>query len=105
MTPSSMGSTPVEHSVIVMAMMAADDWTQSVSTVPMSRKTTMVHTLCGSNDWKKSSMAGFLSSSIAMPVLRRVTRPRNRKAMPKRNSPMFLYFFMYERMMPAKAAA
>ena len=104
MIPSSMGSTPVEQSVIVMAMMAADDCTHKVRTVPMSRKTMMVHTLLGSNAWKKSRTSGFLSSSIAMPVLRRVTNPRKRNAIPKRNSPMFLYFFMYERMMPTKAA-
>ena len=33
-----MSSTPVEQSVIVMAMMAADDCTAQVSMPPMKRK-------------------------------------------------------------------
>ena len=33
-----MCKMPVEHKIIVMAMIAADDCTQSVSTVPMMRK-------------------------------------------------------------------
>ena len=41
-TPSSTGMIPAMQTAMVTAMMAADDCTQSVSTVPMSRKMSIV---------------------------------------------------------------
>ena len=40
--PRYTGSTPLEHSTMVMAMRAADDCSMHVSRVPMSKNMTMV---------------------------------------------------------------
>ena len=40
--PKWMGSTPVEHSRMVMAITAADDCTTHVMSVPIPKKTKMV---------------------------------------------------------------
>ena len=40
--PIYIGSTPLEHNTIVMAIRAADDCIQKVSTVPMSRNENIV---------------------------------------------------------------
>ena len=40
--PKYIGSTPVEHSRMVMAMTAADDCTMQVMRVPMARNARMV---------------------------------------------------------------
>ena len=50
-----MGSTPVEQSIMVMAMTAADDCTHMVSMLPMTRKVSVVRKLLGSKLEKKSS--------------------------------------------------
>ena len=97
MIPSSSGMAPVAQMVMVMAMMAADDCTQSVSTVPMSRKMSMVKTygmLPSVNCRKKLVTAGFSSRCMSIPVALRVPSPRKRNPAPKRKSPKFLCFFM-----------
>lgn len=40
--PRYIGSTPLEQSIIVMAIRAADDWRMHVSTVPINRNTIIV---------------------------------------------------------------
>ena len=82
-----MGSTPLEQSIMVMAMTAADDCTHMVSMPPMSRKSSVVVKACGSNDEKKLSTAWFSPRCMSMPVCRSVPKPRNMKAMPNRKSP------------------
>ena len=52
-----MGSAPLEQSIMVMAMTAADDCTQNVSMPPSRRNTSVVRNDAGSNEAKKSSKA------------------------------------------------
>ena len=89
-----MGSTPLEQSIMVMAMTAADDCTQSVSSPPSSRKLMVVRKLSGSNELKKSSTAWLSPRSMSMPVWRSVPSPRNMKDIPKRKSPMYRFFLL-----------
>ena len=88
-----MGSTPVEHRIIVMAMMAALLCTHIVSTEPMSRNVMVVTKLFGSNEEKKSSTGWLWARSMSMPVWRSVPRPRSMKLTPKRKSPIIFRFF------------
>ena len=52
-----MGSTPVEHKIMVMAITAVDDCTQKVSTPPSSRNVMVVTNESGLNDEKNASTA------------------------------------------------
>ena len=79
---------PVEQSNMVMAITAADDCTQKVSTPPRSRKMMVVEKALGSNDMKKSVTAGLLPMSIDVPVAFSVVSPSSRRPSPKRKSPM-----------------
>ena len=99
-----MGSTPLEQSIIVIAMTAADDCTHMVRTPPIIRNTSVVAKLVGSNDEKKSSTAWFSPRCMSMPVWRSVPRPRNMNATPKRKSPTFLRFLLYMRIRAMKNA-
>ena len=83
-----MGSAPLEQSIIVMAMTAAEDCTQNVSMPPSRRNISVVENDVGSKEEKKSSTAWFSPRCISMPVARRVPNPSRRKDMPKRKSPM-----------------
>ena len=96
MMPWSIWSTPVEQRVIVMAMMAADDCTQRVSTVPMSRKKRVFPILDSLNCWKNRLMvAPVMGSSTSEKLVSfRVIKPRNRNATPKRKSPMMRLLFI-----------
>ena len=105
-TPCSMCRTPVEQSIIVMAMMAAELWTHRVSTVPMSRKRSETRKPPLRNSEKKAVMASFDSglSTSEKPVSFSVAKPKKRNATPKRKSPTMRRFFMYISMMPRKKA-
>ena len=95
MMPWLMSSTPVEHSVMVMAMMAADDCTQSVRIVPISRNSSDVQMLGSLKLAKKACTASAYSPVTASePVAFSVPRPKKRNATPKRKSPMMRCFFM-----------
>ena len=87
-----MGSTPVEQSIMVMALMAAELCTHMVSRLPMMRKVTVVSRLLGSKLWKKSSTAWLWERSMSIPVWRRVPSPRNMKEIPKMKSPTIFRF-------------
>ena len=97
-----MGRTPLEQSIIVIAITAALDCTHVVSTPPMSRNSRVVVKLFGSNDEKKASTASFSPRCMSIPVCLRVPRPRNMKAIPKRKSPITRWFFLYIRMIAMK---
>ncbi len=86
--PGYMDSTPLVQSTIVMAIRAADDCTQNVSMVPMTRKASMVPKLLGSNCEKNSAKAALCAKSISFPVILRVPKAKNIKEAPKRKSPM-----------------
>ena len=73
---------------MVMAMTAADDCTQNVSTPPKSRKTSVVRNDFGSNEAKKFSTVSLCPRSISLPVSRRVVSPSSSRPSPKRKSPM-----------------
>ena len=83
-----MGSAPLEHRIMVMAMTAADDCTQNVRMPPSKRNTMVVTNDVGSNDAKKCNKASFSPRCISVPVTRSVPRPSNRNDKPKRKSPM-----------------
>ena len=83
-----MGSAPLEQSIMVMAITAADDCTQNVSIPPSSRKSSVVRKLSGSNDEKKLSTTGFSPKCMFVPVTRSVARAKIRNAKPKRKSPI-----------------
>ena len=89
-----MGSAPLEHRIMVMAMTAADDCTQNVSTPPRSRKVMVVRNDSGSNDAKKLITASLLPKSISWPVILSVPKPSSRNDRPKRKSPIKRYFFI-----------
>ena len=91
-----MCSTPVEQSIIVIAMMAADDCTQRVRMVPMSRKKREVRKLALLKLEKKALIASLASgsSTSAKPVSFKVPRPKKRNATPKRKSPTMRRFFI-----------
>ena len=97
---------PVEHKIIVMAMIAADDCTQSVSTVPMMRKKKEFQKLGSLKLAKKALMASAVSGTLTKlnPVSFNVPNPKNKKAAPKRKSPMMRLLFMYMSMIPRKNA-
>ena len=78
---------PDEQSNIVMAITAALDCTQNVITPPSNRNVSVVRNESGSNDWKNAVTVGLLPRSMSLPVMRKVVRPSNRKANPKRKSP------------------
>ena len=99
-----MGRTPLEQSIIVMAITAADDCTHMVSTPPMSRNTMVVTKLLGAKLEKNSSTGWLSPRCISIPVWRKVPSPRNIKDIPKRKSPMFLRFLLYIRIMAIKNA-
>ncbi len=82
-----MGSAPLEQSIMVMAMTAADDCTQNVSTPPSKRKRSVVQNDCGSKELKKASTDALWPKSISVPVMRRVVSPSNNRPRPKRKSP------------------
>ena len=69
-----MGRTPDEHSMMVMAMTAADDCTMQVMMVPMSRNMMMVRWLLVSKELKKSITAELCSRSSYLPAVLRSTR-------------------------------
>ena len=73
---------------MVMAITAADDCTQNVSTPPNSRNTSVVTNESGSNEAKKSSTSWFSPKCMFCPVMRSVAKANIRKAIPKRKSPM-----------------
>ena len=73
---------------MVIAMTAADDCTQKVSTPPSSRKMRVVLNELGSNEAKKSSTACCSPRCMSMPVWRNVPRPRNMNEIPNKKSPM-----------------
>ena len=105
MMPWSIWSTPVEQRVMVMAMMAADDCTQRVSTVPITRKSRLFQMVGALKLAKKACTASAYSpANASAPVVLRVLKPRKRKAMPKRKSPTMRRLFIYIRMMPMKKA-
>ena len=79
---------PEPQSSIVMAITAADDCTQNVSTPPKSRNTSVVQKESGSNDWKNDSTDGLCPRSISLPVMRSVVSPKSSNPKPKRKSPM-----------------
>ncbi len=83
-----MGSAPLEHRIIVMAITAADDCTQNVMTPPNSRKSSVVPKELGSNDAKKFNSAWFSPKFMSCPVLRSTAKAKMRKARPNRKSPM-----------------
>ena len=83
-----MGSAPLEHSIIVMAITAADDCTQNVRMPPKSRKTSVVQNDVGSNEAKKLSNAWFSPRCISVPVMRSVPSPSSRNDRPNKKSPM-----------------
>ena len=83
-----MGNTPVEQSRMVIAITAAEDCTMQVITVPMRRKMIMVRWLPVSNELKNSMTVELCSKSSSFPAALSSTREKNRKAMPKRKSPM-----------------
>ena len=83
-----MGSAPLEHRIIVMAMTAADDCTQKVRIPPKSRKMSVVEKDVASKEEKNSSTAWFSPRCISMPVMRSVPKPRSRNERPKRKSPI-----------------
>ena len=88
-----MGSTPLEHSTMVIAIMAAELCTHIVITLPISRKVTVVRKLSAAKLSKKLMILWFSARSISMPVCRNVASARSRKATPKRKSPMRRRFF------------
>ena len=106
MIPWSMCKMPVEHKIIVMAMIAADDCTQSVSTVPMMRKKKEFQKLGSLKLAKKALMDSAVSGTLTKlnPVSFNVPNPKNKKAAPKRKSPMMRLLFMYMSMIPRKKA-
>ena len=73
---------------MVMAITAADDWTQKVSTPPKNRKMRVVRKLSLSNEAKKFSTSWFSPKCRFCPVVRNTARAKMRKASPKRKSPM-----------------
>ena len=79
---------PVEQSNIVMAITAADDCTQNVMTPPRIRKTSVVQNELGSNDLKKEVTTSLLAKSIDIPVAFSVVRPKSKRPIPNRKSPM-----------------
>ena len=83
-----MGSAPLEHRIIVMAITAADDCTQKVSIPPKSRKSRVVRNDCGSKEAKKLSTVSLCPRSISVPVTLKVVRPSNSSPRPKRKSPI-----------------
>ena len=83
-----MGRAPLEQSIIVIAITAADDCTQNVRMPPNSRKMSVVRNESGSKEAKKSSSAWFSPKCISVPVARSVPNPKSRNDRPKRKSPM-----------------
>ena len=73
---------------MVIAITAADDCPQNVSTPPNSRKMSVVQKELGSNDAKKSSTACCSPRCMSIPVWRSVPSPRNMNEIPNRKSPM-----------------
>ena len=103
--PWSMCSTPVVQSVIVIAMMAADDCTQSVSTVPINRKMSEFQNVLALKLLKNAVMlSAYCPATRSEPVAFSVPSPKKRNATPKRKSPSMRRFFMYMSMMPTKNA-
>ena len=91
---------------MVIAMMAADDCTHRVRTVPIMRKKNEFQKV-GSLKFAKKSLIillAFGSSTTSKPVALSVPKPRKRNATPKRKSPTMRRFFMYISMMPMKNA-
>ena len=102
--PWYIGNTPVEQSIIVIAITAADDCTHIVSTLPITRNVIVVKKLLGSKLEKKSNTGWLCERSMSMPVCRRVPSPRNIKEMPKIKSPNILRFLLYISNMAIKKA-
>ena len=75
---------------MVIAITAADDCTMQVMTVPMARKIRMVRWLFVSNELKKLMTEELCSKSSSLPAELSSTSEKNRKAIPKRKSPMYL---------------
>ena len=104
--PWSICNTPVEQRIMVIAMMAALDCTQSVSTVPMNRKKNEFQKLLSLKREKNALMTALASGSCtrAKPVSLRVPSPKKRNAAPNKKSPMIRRRFMYISMIPTKNA-
>ena len=86
--PKYIGSTPVEQSRMVMAITAAELCTMQVMSVPMSTKAMMDQWLLTSNEEKKAMASGLCSRSSSFPAALSKTNEKNKKAMPKRKSPI-----------------
>ena len=83
-----MGSAPLEHSIIVIAITAADDCTQKVRMPPSTRNTSVVKNEFGSNEAKKSRTAWFSPRFMSCPVFRNTANANIKKAIPNRKSPI-----------------
>ena len=96
----------MEQRIIVMAMMAAEDCTHRVSTVPITRKNSELKKFGSLKRAKNELMEALApgSCTTAKPVSLRVVRPRKRKPTPNRNSPSTRFLFRYTRMIPMKNA-
>ena len=82
-----MGIAPVEHSSIVMAITAADDWTQKVIIPPNTRNIKVVRIELGSKDLKKEVTVSFSARFMDIPVAFSVVKPSSNKPIPNRKSP------------------
>lgn len=90
-----MGSTPLEQSIIVIAMMAADDCTHMVSTLPMMRNTIVVRKLSLPKEEKNCNTGWLCAKSMSIPVCLSVPRARLNE-MPKMKSPVFAFLRVYQ---------
>lgn len=95
------GMKPLATSTIVMAIVAAEDWSIKVITAPVTIKM-MMEPKPKPVSRDRKILTGSLSSRT-VEVSLRVARPRNRRAKPIRNSPpLFRFFFFIERRTKAK---
>ena len=81
---------------MVIAIIAAEDCTQSVNMEPIIKKNRELKKLGSLKLEKKALMAALApgSSTKPNPVSFSVASPRKRNATPKRKSPMMRLFFM-----------